>query len=107
MEADLPAFPVLCPACTKDRPTAIFRLLGKHHHAEQRKQDLHLICTSCSDVPASESVECDSLDCPVLYSRVRAGWDCEDGQSAERKGRKLAEEWEGSSERLEQPSLVW
>lgn len=98
---------VLCHDCAKDRPTSIHRLLSKHHHADKRRKDLHLICASCSDMPATEIVGCDSLDCPVLYSRVKAGWDCEDGQAAAKKADKLADEWTTSKERLDKPSLVW
>ena len=36
------------------------------------------ICASCSSTPISDEVRCDSIDCSVLYARVKAAWDLDD-----------------------------
>jgi DNA polymerase zeta len=36
------------------------------------------ICASCSSTPTSDRILCDSIDCPVLYTRVAANRDMED-----------------------------
>jgi len=38
----------------------------------------HKICASCSSTPLNDRILCDSVDCPVLYSRVQAQRDVED-----------------------------
>jgi DNA polymerase zeta len=36
------------------------------------------ICASCSSTPTTERILCDSIDCPVLYTRTAANRDLED-----------------------------
>ena len=38
----------------------------------------HKICSSCSETPLNDRILCDSVDCPVLYSRIQAQRDLED-----------------------------
>jgi len=39
--------------------------------AEKRVNDIRRICASCSGVSRPQELRCDSLDCPVYYSRVK------------------------------------
>ena len=39
---------------------------------------MHKICASCSSTPLSDRILCDSVDCPILYSRIQAQRDVED-----------------------------
>lgn len=38
---------------------------------EVKVANLQAICRSCAGVPYGDEVPCDSIDCPVYYSRVR------------------------------------
>lgn len=52
--------------------------MSRYHLADSRLQSAHRICASCSSTPLAEPQRCDSLDCPVLYARVKAGWEADD-----------------------------
>lgn len=41
--------------------------------AQGKQRALHEICASCSATRYEEGIECDSLDCSVLFDRVAAG----------------------------------
>lgn len=45
-----------------------YRLLA----AGKKKADIDSVCRSCAAVPFGDEVQCDSRDCPVFYSRVKA-----------------------------------
>ena len=53
-------------------------LLSRLHLAESRVISAQRICASCSSTPISDEVRCDSIDCSVLYARVKAAWDLDD-----------------------------
>ena len=63
----------LCGEC-KDGQTqkTILALRGKLQKAERRARDLDRVCRSCANVAWGEKVKCDSRDCAVFYSRVKA-----------------------------------
>ncbi|KAK0270410.1 DNA polymerase zeta [Friedmanniomyces endolithicus] len=63
----------LCGACRYERTArTLLALRGKARMAEKKVKDLRDICRSCANLAADEEVRCDSRDCPVMYSRVKA-----------------------------------
>ncbi|KAK5163323.1 DNA polymerase zeta [Saxophila tyrrhenica] len=64
----------LCDACrTVKSQQTLLTLRQKLQKADRRKTDLERVCRSCAGLAWSEEVRCDSRDCPVFYSRVKAG----------------------------------
>ena len=63
----------LCEECRDDQPQkTILTLRSKVQKAERRAKDLERICRSCANLAWDEKVKCDSRDCAVFYSRVKA-----------------------------------
>ena len=58
----------LCPTCVLNPQKTILNLHKKIHMSDKRKQELRRICLSC----ANNTIRCQSLDCPVIYSRFKA-----------------------------------
>ncbi|GHJ88161.1 hypothetical protein NliqN6_4563 [Naganishia liquefaciens] len=58
--------------------STLHALLSRLHLAESRVISAQRICASCSSTPISDEVRCDSIDCSVLYARVKAAWDLDD-----------------------------
>ena len=71
-------FPEICAECTSDPSRTSHTLLSRTHLAQSRLSAIHRICASCSSTPIAEPIMCDSIDCPVMYQRVRAVRDVED-----------------------------
>jgi DNA polymerase zeta len=68
-EAELP----LCQTCRHTKTsTTIFTLRRRLQKAETRAREIESVCRSCADVSGDDPVLCDSRDCPVFYSRVKA-----------------------------------
>jgi DNA polymerase zeta len=68
-EVELP----LCETCRHTKTsTTIFTLRRRLQKAETRVREIVSVCRSCADVSFDEPVLCDSRDCPVFYSRVKA-----------------------------------
>jgi DNA polymerase zeta len=64
----------LCAGCRKAHSQeTLLTLRAKLQKAERRKADLDRLCRSCANLAWGEEVRCDSRDCPVFYSRVKAG----------------------------------
>ena len=68
----------ICRECRSDSSTTTHALLSREHLAQERLITTHKICASCSETPLADRVLCDSVDCPVLYSRIQAERDLED-----------------------------
>ena len=70
-----PAALPLCKHCREDRaPQTLLALRTKLQKAEKKVRDMQDVCRSCANLPpGEEEVKCDSRDCPVFYSRVKAG----------------------------------
>ncbi|KAH0290427.1 putative DNA polymerase zeta catalytic subunit, partial [Aureobasidium sp. EXF-3399] len=70
----------LCATCATSPSLTLLALRNKLRQAHQKKADVDAICRSCADVPAGDEVKCDSRDCPVFYSRVKASakWKVEE-----------------------------
>ncbi|GAM90388.1 hypothetical protein ANO11243_084310 [Dothideomycetidae sp. 11243] len=67
-EAPLP----LCEACRTDGARSLLMLRRRLMKAERKKMDIDAVCRSCSGIAFGDEVKCDSRDCPVFYSRVKA-----------------------------------
>ncbi|KAI5801709.1 hypothetical protein DFH27DRAFT_557681 [Peziza echinospora] len=63
----------ICTDCLQDRSRSLYKLHTSLRKSEKKNADLLAICRSCSGLGPLEKVACDSLDCPVFYSRVRSG----------------------------------
>ena len=71
-ENSLGALP-LCRRCASDPPTLVVDMQTKVARAEKGYAEIMKVCQSCSGFsPAEGEVPCDSKDCPVFYSRVKA-----------------------------------
>ncbi|KAK5107743.1 hypothetical protein LTR62_000719 [Meristemomyces frigidus] len=63
----------LCTPCRTTQPQrTLLALHQKLHGAEKKKKDFHDICRSCAGLASGEEVKCESRDCPVMYSRIKA-----------------------------------
>ncbi|KAJ5819867.1 hypothetical protein N7474_005458 [Penicillium riverlandense] len=61
----------VCGACLQQPHIALLDLVKRLQRAEKRAIDLETVCRSCMGVSAGDDVSCDSMDCPVYYSRTR------------------------------------
>lgn len=66
----------VCAECLQQPHLALMNVVSRLRQAEKRVIDLEAVCRSCMGVPAGDEVRCDSMDCPVFYSRTRdvASW---------------------------------
>ena len=60
---------VLCDTCRWQPSRTIASLSSRLNRSERRLCNVHLVCASCSQLPAAESIHCVSLDCPWLFER--------------------------------------
>lgn len=68
-ESDLP----LCDVCRQDKAQdALFALRTKLRKAEKKARDMNDVCRDCADLAPADEVKCDSRDCPVFFSRLKA-----------------------------------
>ncbi|EME86508.1 uncharacterized protein MYCFIDRAFT_131051 [Pseudocercospora fijiensis CIRAD86] len=68
-ELELP----LCAACRyEDSTNTLLALRRKYQKVERKVTDLQDVCKSCAGLAFDDEVRCDSRDCPVFYSRVKA-----------------------------------
>ncbi|CAG8898921.1 unnamed protein product [Penicillium egyptiacum] len=69
------AVPV-CGDCLQKPHLTLLDVVSRLRRAEKRVVDLEAICRSCMGVSPGDEVSCDSLDCPIFYSRTRdaANW---------------------------------
>lgn len=89
----------ICKVCRSRPSISIHTLLSRYHLAESRLVSAHRICASCSSTPLAEEVKCDSLDCPVLYARVKAGWNADDVSGIPALVERLEQDMVGSDPR--------
>ncbi|KAJ5162172.1 hypothetical protein N7492_007564 [Penicillium capsulatum] len=64
------AVPV-CNDCLQRPHLALLDVVSRLQRAEKRVLDLEAVCRSCMGVSAGDPISCDSMDCPVFYSRTR------------------------------------
>ena len=46
-------------------------LLSRVRKTDPQMKDVQLVCSTCCNVTTGEPVECESLDCPWLYERMK------------------------------------
>lgn len=96
-----PAMLPLCYECKADASTSLYALRTRLREAEAKAKNLELVCRNCAALDWAEDVRCDSKDCPVFYSRVRA-------RAKETSGRRLLETVaEGLEKENEPEALDW
>lgn len=47
-------------------------VIQRSKQLEQREHDVRAVCATCASLPVGDTDACESVDCPVLYSRVKA-----------------------------------
>lgn len=63
----------LCHKCRHEKTAAtLMALRRKVQKAEETARDISDVCRNCAGLTTADSIECDSRDCPVFYSRVKA-----------------------------------
>ncbi|KXT16901.1 hypothetical protein AC579_4724 [Pseudocercospora musae] len=68
-ELELP----ICPTCRyEDSTNTLLALRRKYEKVERKVSGLEDVCKSCAGLAFDDEVRCDSRDCPVFYSRVKA-----------------------------------
>ncbi|RMZ16634.1 hypothetical protein D0862_01149 [Hortaea werneckii] len=68
-----PAALPLCVSCRLHQAQkTMLHLRKKLQKAEKKVRDMEDVCRSCADLSAVDEIKCDSRDCPVFYSRVKA-----------------------------------
>ena len=61
----------ICSECLQTPHIALLDVVLRLQRAEKRVVDLEAVCRSCMGVPPGDENCCDSMDCPVYYSRTR------------------------------------
>lgn len=69
---DLPSDALLCSECSDDGLVTNLSLIQRSKQLEERVHDVRVVCATCSRLPVDATDACESTDCPVLYSRVKA-----------------------------------
>lgn len=59
----------LCVECENEPGNSTYVLQSDLRYREKRLQEIHTICGECS---GDKSIRCESQDCPIYYSRVKA-----------------------------------
>jgi DNA polymerase zeta len=61
----------LCAGCLSRPHISLLDVVSRLQRAEKRVVDLEAVCRSCMGVPCGDTIACNSIDCPVFYSRTR------------------------------------
>ncbi|KAM0130178.1 hypothetical protein ACHAO1_008056 [Botrytis cinerea] len=61
----------LCPECQSNAPESMLSLQTRLNIEEKKFLDIQSVCQGCSGLSPLEEVKCDSMDCPVFYTRTR------------------------------------
>ncbi|KAK5019573.1 DNA polymerase zeta [Cryomyces antarcticus] len=62
----------LCANCRASTSRALLALRSRLKGAEEKKRAIDTVCRSCANLAWDEEIKCDSRDCPIFYSRVKA-----------------------------------
>lgn len=70
----------MCDECKSPAKLAssLHALSSRYHLSTSRLLSIQRACASCASTAVSEHVKCESVDCPVLYARVKAGNEVQD-----------------------------
>ncbi|KAA1065375.1 DNA polymerase zeta, variant 2 [Puccinia graminis f. sp. tritici] len=73
---------ILCESCGRDRTGVACSLMSKARLIERKRSQIEQVCRRCASIPPMETtIDCDSLDCSVLYERVKANWAVQDSRN--------------------------
>ena len=67
LEEEIP----ICNECMVHPETSLLTLRSRLNVLEKKGNNLETICRSCAGLPWGDDVDCDSMDCPVFYTRTR------------------------------------
>ncbi|KIP11956.1 hypothetical protein PHLGIDRAFT_510248 [Phlebiopsis gigantea 11061_1 CR5-6] len=98
---------VLCEVCCYRPQETIGALFARVHRTEHRLQNVHGICVSCSGIPSTEPVRCESLDCPWLYERKKLENKAENLNAVQDLVEELVQFHEDDSERSDDSPEVY
>jgi DNA polymerase zeta len=62
----------LCHSCRANPAETVYFLSARSQHAETSHSQIQAICSDCAGIPFGEEIACDSRDCPVFYSWLKA-----------------------------------
>ncbi|KAK0753578.1 hypothetical protein B0T18DRAFT_358164 [Schizothecium vesticola] len=63
----------ICKRCAADAATSMVVLQNKLNAEARRLAGVVKVCQTCAGMAPAEEVTCDSMDCPVLYTRRKDG----------------------------------
>ncbi|KAJ5111121.1 C4-type zinc-finger of DNA polymerase delta [Penicillium argentinense] len=61
----------LCTECLSRPHISLLDVVSRLQRAEKRVVDTKAVCRSCTGISGGDPIACDSMDCPVFYSRTR------------------------------------
>lgn len=61
----------ICKDCWVNKDRSFYEVRRRMMDVERRVNNLNAVCRSCAGISAVEEISCDSIDCPVFYSRIR------------------------------------
>jgi DNA polymerase zeta len=62
----------VCQTCQQDSVGSVFAISSRSQVSESHHMELQAICSDCCCIPFGDEVACESRDCPVFYSRLKA-----------------------------------
>ncbi|KAF2861492.1 hypothetical protein K470DRAFT_256873 [Piedraia hortae CBS 480.64] len=62
----------LCSDCEAKKQDTMYALLMKLVKMERRVRETHMVCRNCAGFAPGEPVKCESKDCAIFYSRIKA-----------------------------------
>lgn len=77
----------ICDVCLSQPDKTAHSLVMASATVHHRRLAIHRVCATCTSSTTTrpaERIACDSVDCPVFYSRKRAEWDAADVRQQER-----------------------
>ena len=102
----------VCEDCTSppNLASSLHALSSRYHLSTSRLLSIQRACASCASTAVSEHVKCESVDCPVLYARIKAGNEVQDTEGligvVNRLDKQERKGWEGEDTGVEVISLL-
>lgn len=62
----------ICRTCRQDSVGSVYAISSRSRASESHHMELQAICSDCCCIPFGDEVACESRDCPVFYSRLKA-----------------------------------
>ncbi|KAG7452885.1 DNA/RNA polymerase [Guyanagaster necrorhizus] len=62
----------ICDVCRMDTRATMAGVLNRINVVEKRFMETRKVCASCAQIPGSEEIRCESLDCPWLFARRKS-----------------------------------